>query len=206
MSRDSDREKWKKEVLTEPALLYLCKLSPLSTWFLLLLHKPLLMLFSAHLLDPDPPWSFFLALNLYYTMPCARIFHLGQGKNPKPTKPCGLGFLSSWLCSFPGFYSHHQKWLDRPRTNLWLHPELTVYHFPSQNKHQVTGEKKKKKKKLFSWLRSQFRVRPSSDSRQRCCEAVALLQEVGTQTVGSGPEFLSESSLEGEAMHGWTPL
>lgn len=109
--------------------LYLCKLSPHSTWFLLLLLKPLLCCFSAHLLDPDHSWVFFNTLNLYYTMPCARIFpSRGREKNPKPTKTLWLGFLSSWLALSQDFIPIIKVAWQTENKPL-AHPELTVYHF-----------------------------------------------------------------------------
>lgn len=56
------------------------------------------------------------------------FFHLGVAKSPKPTKTLWLGFLSSWL-ALPRILFPSSKWLDRPRTNLWLTLNSPVYHF-----------------------------------------------------------------------------
>lgn len=177
--------------------LYLCKLSPQSTWFLLLLLKPLLCCFSAHLLDPDHSWVFFNTLNLYYTMPCARIFPSGgREKKPQTHQNPVAWFPVQLACSFPGFYSHHQSGLtDREQTSgsPWTHG----VPFPSQNKHQVTGrEKEKGKKKIYfpdleansEWSPTLI---PDSDVVR-----LWLSSRVEPWTVGSGPEFLSESVLK----------
>ena len=130
------------------------------------------------------------------------FFHLGEEKNPQTHQNPVARFPVQLACSFPGFYSHHQSGLtdwEQTSGSPWTH----TVPFPSQNKHQVIGREKEREKKLFSWLRSQFRVKPNSDSRQQCFEAEAeAVLEGGASNSGLQARISLWVSLEGEAMDG----
>lgn len=101
------------------------------------------------------------------------FFHLGvEKKSPSPPKPCGLVSCPAGLL-FPRILFPSSKWLDRPRTNLWLtlNSQCTI---SKSEQTSSNSERKRKGTKLFSWPRSQFRVRPNSDSRQGCYVAMAV--------------------------------
>lgn len=132
------------------------------------------------------------------------FFHLGVAKSPKPTKTLWLGFLSSWL-ALPRILFPSSKWLDRPRTNLWLtlNSQCTI----SKSEQTPRKSEKKREKTLFSRLRSQFRAKPMSDSR-RGCMWLWLWPWRGSRVepcaVAARQDFsLSQSRRRS---HGWTPL
>lgn len=106
-------------------------------------------------------------------------------------------------CSSPGFYSHHQSGLtdwEQTSGSPWTHS----VPFPSQNKHQVIVRGKRKRKKIFSWLRSQFGVKPNSDSRRGCYVAVAVLKGGAMNSGLQARHFSLSESLRKSRR--WTPL
>lgn len=127
--------------------LYLCKLSPHSTWFLLPFSKTSIMLFFSPFVRPWP-LLVFLTLNLLlYHALCQDFPSTEREKTPKPTKTLWLGFLSS-LAALSQILFHHQSGLTDREQILWLtlNSRCTI---SSQNKHQVTGERKRKEKKII---------------------------------------------------------
>lgn len=169
---------------------YICKLSPRSTWFLLLLLKPLLCCFSAHLLDPDHSWLFSNTLNLYYTMAHARIFPFGgRKKSPNPPKPCGLVSCPAGLL-FPRILFPSSKWLDRQRTNLWL----TLNSQRTISKSEQTSSNRERKKNYFPDLEASSEWSPTLIPDGDVLRLrLWLSSRVEPRTVDSRPQFLSES-------------
>lgn len=112
--------------------------------------KTSIMLFFSPFVRPRPLLSFFEhSQSLLYHALCQDFSIWGQGKkNPNPPKPCGLVSCPAGLL-FPRILFPSSKWLDRPRTNLWLTLNSQCTVSKSEQTPSNRERKRKRKKKNY---------------------------------------------------------